>query len=102
MRAYKDAVIWYKWLTLLCAQWPNDVDPRPTGRSKEGADAGAIAASAAEVSESKGTAKRRCTDSSVEEAKKAAKRRRQVHGILRKSLILLLRLQFWRGREPHY
>ena len=27
--SYKEATKWYRWLTLLCANWPADVDPRP-------------------------------------------------------------------------
>ena len=29
LAAYKEAIAWYKWLTIVCANWPNDVDPRP-------------------------------------------------------------------------
>ena len=35
--AYKEAIDWYKWLTLLCSNWPRDVDPRP--RDQNGSSA---------------------------------------------------------------
>ena len=30
--AYKEATSWYKWLAVLCSQWPKDTDPKPKAK----------------------------------------------------------------------
>ena len=86
--AYHEAINWYKWLTVLCTNWPKDTDPKPARRTPKAtapppertrAAAADVNEAAAIGAEEKEAAERRHATRSeeVEEAedKEAAERR---------------------------
>ena len=81
---YKEAIMWYKWLSLLCEHWPKDTEPRPhtgssAGEERKEADRRRREEKKAVDEERKEAAKRRLLDdaAAVEERKEADRRRRE-------------------------
>ena len=85
---YKEVRSWYMWLTLLCAHWPKDTDPKPEGRTLKALATrrgrkSALKEAGGEEEKHKEAAKRRHAEGSAEEAtehKEASKRRRAEGG----------------------
>ena len=84
IQSYKEAQSWYRWLTLLCAHWPKDADPKPRKKNvgkQEGKEDDKEAArrrqEEARVEEDDEAARRRQEEGRAEEDDKEAVRRRQ-------------------------